>query len=304
MRVLVAGIAGKLGRLTALRLAAAGHEVEGLDRRPWRDAPREVRVHALDVRKRPAEDVFRRFRPEAVVHLATVAQLSLRTEDQLRQNLAGTRAVFDAAHRHGASRVVFVGRHTYYGAAPDSPLYHTEDEPPVEVGSLPQLADLVAADLYAASAFWRFPGMRVAILRVAYALGPSRRGLLASYLSLPRVPTVLGYDPLVQVVHEEDAAEAVALAAEKGLHGVFNVAGPPPLPLSKVISAAGRKALPLPAPLLRLGLARVGLAPLPGLAAAHLQYPVVVDDRPFRRATGFEPRYDALATVESFRHGV
>jgi UDP-glucose 4-epimerase len=237
-----------------------------------------------------------------VVHLATVAQTSLKTEEELRLNLSNTRAVFDACHRHDVSQIVFVGRHTFYGAAADAPLYHTEDEPPLEVGSFPQLADLVAADLYAGSAFWRFPEMATAVLRVVYALGPSHRGTLAGILDRRYIPAVLGFDPLIQFIHEDDAAAAIALALEKKLRGVFNVAGPPPLPLSVLAHLVGRHFIPLPEPLFRFALGR-GLSPLPAAAVNHLKYPVIVDDRAFRKATGFTPTRDALEVVRAFVAG-
>ena len=120
--------------------------------------PPAVEMHEVDIRKRAAEDVFRKHRPDAVIHMATVTHLVARSEERYRINLGGTRAVFDhCARLRRRSRSIFVGRHTYYGAAPDSPLYHSEDEPPMAVTTFPELADLVAADLYAATALWRIP---------------------------------------------------------------------------------------------------------------------------------------------------
>src|SRR5262249_27353192 len=155
-------------------------------------------MHAIDVRKRAAEDVFRRFNPEAVIHMATVTHLRETSEERYRINLGGTRAVFEHANAHGVRRVVFIGRHTFYGAAPDAPLYHKEDEPPMAVHAFPELADLVAADLYACTALWRLPNMRTSVLRLCYTLGPARHGTLAGFLRFRRVPTVMGFDPLFQ----------------------------------------------------------------------------------------------------------
>ena len=59
MRVLIAGIAGLLARKVAQRLLAAGHEVIGIDPRPWPGAPAGMELHAVDIRKRAAEEVFR-----------------------------------------------------------------------------------------------------------------------------------------------------------------------------------------------------------------------------------------------------
>lgn len=301
MKILIPGIAAGLARRVAKSLLSQGHEVIGIDARPWPNAPAKIELHGVDIRKRAAEDVFRRHRPDAVIHMATVTSLELSGEERHRINLGGTRAVFEHCHAYGVKQVLFVGRHTFYGAAPDSPLYHTEDEPPQALDSFPELADLVAADLYAATALWRYPKLTVGLLRLCYTLGEPGRGTLASFLVHRRVPMVLGFDPLFQFLHEDDAVTAIELALEKKLKGVFNVAGPPPLPLSMLIRAAGRKPLPLPEPLLKLLLGRSGFPLLPHGALGHLKYPVVMDASAFKKATGFEPRYSEVETVRAFR---
>jgi UDP-glucose 4-epimerase len=304
MKVLITGISGKIARIVAEQLLDRGHQVAGVDRRAWPGAPEGVVVHEADVRKRATEDAFRTFRPDAVVHMATVTHLGYTSEDRYRINLQGTRAVFDAAARHGVKRAVFVGRHTYYGAAPDSPLYHKEDEPPMAVATFPELADLVAADLYAGTALWRFPQVETVVMRLCYTLGPTGTGTLASFLRGKRVPVILGFDPLFQFVHEDDAARAIVLATESCPRGVFNVAGPPPLPLSLVVRLVGRAALAIPEPLFRLALGRFGFPKLPPGALEHIKYPVVVDGSAFREATGFVSQIDETETAESFRRAV
>ena len=133
MRVMVTGVSSPIARLVASELLARGHEIMGLDRRPWEGAPAGVEMHAVDIRKRAAEDLFRKWRPHAVVHMATVTHLVAATEERYRINLGGTRAVFEHAGAYGVEHVVFVGRHTYYGAGADHALYHHEDDPPMAV---------------------------------------------------------------------------------------------------------------------------------------------------------------------------
>jgi UDP-glucose 4-epimerase len=300
MRVLILGISGAVAQRVALQLRARGHTVEGIDTRPWEDAPPDIEVHQVDLRKRPAEDVFRTRRPEAVVHMATVTSLRVQGEERHRINLGGTRVVFEHCRTYGVKHAVFVGRHTFYGAAPDSALYHTEDEPPKELASFPELADLVAADLFASTALWRDPELTTSVLRVCYTLGPSAQGTLATFMRGRRVPMVAGYDPLFQFMHEDDVAAAIALTVEKRTRGVFNVAGPQPLPLSVIIREAKRQPVPLPMMVLRQLLGRFGLPRLPAGALYHLQYPIVVDARAFQAATGFTHRYDEVQTIQSF----
>jgi UDP-glucose 4-epimerase len=300
VKVLIPGIAGLLARNVAKRLLAQGHEVIGIDPRGWPGAPEEIELHPVDIRKRAAGEVFRRHRPEAVIHMATVSALAGDAEERYRINLGGTRAVFEHCANHGVSQLVFVGRHTYYGAGPEAPLYHTEVEPPQELGTYPELADLVAADLYAANVLWRLPALQTAVLRICYTLGPSGRGTLASFLKARFVPMVLGFDPLFHFMHEDDAADAIVKALSTKVRGIYNVAGPQPLPLSLIAEEARRRVLPLPETLLALLVGRAGLPRLSRGALAHIKYPIVVDASLFRRETGFAHRFDELTTARTF----
>ncbi len=301
MKVLITGVSGALSRTVAERLVQRGHVVIGVDKRPWPDAPKGVEIHRTDIRKRPVEELFRTRRPDALIHMATVTHLSHSREERYRINMHGTRVVFDHAHTYGVKQAIFVGRHTIYGAAPDAPLYRTEAEPPLASSTFPDLADLVAADLFAASALWRYPELTTTVLRMVYTLGPSRRGTLASFLGGARVPGLLGFDPLFHFMHELDAADSIVWALEKGVAGVFNVAGPQPVPLSLLARATGRRLVPLLEPMFAHVIGRFGFPSLPDGAVQHVKYPIVVDDSAFRKATGFEAAYDEVSVMESFR---
>lgn len=299
MKVLIVGVNSAIARLVVRDLLAKGHEVSGIDRRGWDKAP--IEVHALDIRKRAAEEVFRRFRPDSVVHMGTVTSLVMPGEERYRINLGGTRAVFEHCRTYGVGHCIFVGRHTYYGAASDSPLFHTEDEPPMALSSFPDLADLVAADLYAGSALWRFPELHTTVLRLCYSLGPSGHGTLGTFLKGSRIPTLLGFDPLFQFMHEEDAAAALVVALDKRPRGVFNVAGGDPIPLSVIIRETGRKSLPLPEFVYAMALGRFGLPKLPEGALHHIKYPVIADGSAFVKATGFSARLTDAKAMSDYR---
>jgi UDP-glucose 4-epimerase len=301
VRVLLTGIAGKLAQQVALELLARGHHVTGIDRRPWPECPTGISLVQTDIRKPDAEEAFRREHPEAVIHMATVSHVTMRRDERYRINLGGTQKVFEYCERHGVPQALFVGRHTYYGAVPDAALYRGEDEPPMALESFPELADLVAADLFAASALWRFPQRTTAVLRMVYTLGPSLHGTLAAFLSGPRVPMILGFDPLFQFMHESDAVRAIILALERKLRGVYNVAGPQALPLSELIRVTGRAPIRIARVLHPLLLGRLGLPRLSSGAVAHIKYPIVISDESFRRATGFRPEHAEYETLAAFR---
>ncbi len=301
MKVLIPGIAGTMGRLVAERLVELGHTVAGIDRRPWPDAPTAIEVAQVDIRKRAAEDVFRKLKPDAVVHMATVNHFAARGEERYRINLGGTRAVFEHCQKWDVAHCVFVGRHTYYGAAADAPLYHEEEEPPMGLATFPELADLVAADLYAGSALWRFRELTTTVLRFCYTLGPSGTGTLASFLRGRMVPSILGFDPLFQFMHERDVVAAVVKALEARPRGVYNVAGPQPVPLSVLARETGRRTIPLPEAVFSGMLGRFGLPKLPKGALTHIKYSLVVDGGRFREATGFAHQIDEVQAMYEYR---
>ncbi len=300
MRVMITGVASPIARLVAERLAGEGHEVIGVDRRGWEGAPAGVEMHAADIRKRAAEELFRKRRPDAVIHMATVTHLVAATEERYRINLGGTRAVFQHADEYGVEHVIFVGRPTYYGAGADQALYHHEDDPPMAVSTFPELADLVAADLYACQSLWRFPKLATTVLRLVYSLGPTGHGTLSSFLKGRYVPTVLGFDPLFQFMHELDVADAICAALHQRVRGVYNVAGPQPLPLSVIVRETGRRNLPLPEAAFQLMRGRFGLPRLPPGAVQHIKHPVVVDDAVFRKATGWRNQADEVRCLADF----
>jgi UDP-glucose 4-epimerase len=139
------------------------------------------------------------------------------------------------------------------------------------------------------------------VLRLCYTLGPTGHGTLASFLRGPIVPYVLGFDPLFQFMHEEDVVSAICLSLEKRIRGVYNVAGPQPVPLTVTVRGTGRTAVPVPELLFNGVLGRFGLPKLPRGALTHIKYPVVVDSSAFRAATGFQHAIDEARAMQEFR---
>jgi UDP-glucose 4-epimerase len=301
-RILIAGMSGQLGKMVATALHRAGHRVAGIDKRRWDDAPGGVDVHHVDLRKRAAEDVFRTFRPEVVIHMATVSHFAAGDRERYRINLGGTRAIFDHSVNHGTEHCIFVGRHTYYGAAADAPMYHSEVEPPMGLANFPELADLVAADLYAGSALWRHENLTTTVLRMCYSLGPTGHGTLSTFLRGPRVPTILGFDPLYQFMHERDVARSIVATVQSRPKGVFNVAGPSPVPLGVLVRETGRQAIPLPEAIFSRLLGRFGLPNLPTGALDHIKFPIVMDASAFEKATGFRHEVDEVQAMYEYKN--
>jgi UDP-glucose 4-epimerase len=115
---------------------------------------------------------------------------------------------------------------------------------------------------------------------------------------------VMGFDPMMQFIHEEDLSAAIELAVEHRLQGVFNVTGPGEVPLRTAIREAGGDPWSIPEPILRPMFRRLfamGLSPYPPGAIDFLKYPITLSGKRFADATGFEPLYGLKETLESVR---
>ena len=191
MKILIPGAAGAIGRKLAARLQEPGHDVIGIDWRAWPNAP--IEFHQVDVRKRAAEDVFRRVRPEVVIHMATVTSLVVSKEDERsahqRERHAGRVRVRASLRR----RTLRVRRtpHLLWRGTRLTAFSHGR-RAAARVDRYPELADMAAADLYASTALWRFPELTTTVLRLCYSLGPDGHGTLAAFLMGRRVPLVFG----------------------------------------------------------------------------------------------------------------
>ena len=147
----------------------------------------------------------------------------------------------------------------------------------------------------------RHPTVICTMLRYQHSIGPTVRTELAQYLSLPVVPTYLGFDPRIQVIHETDALAALVAAVHRPVRGPVNVAAPGTIGLTRMVRLAGRPTLPIPSPLFvnatEVG-RRLGLVNFSPDFRRLLRYGRGVDTTRLREEVGFTPRYTTLAAVE------
>ncbi|UCE86371.1 MAG: SDR family oxidoreductase [Deltaproteobacteria bacterium] len=302
-KVLITGISGAQGRLLARRLAAKC-AVLGADRHPWPMHPPGVEVHPVDLRKKRFENLLRTERPDAVVHLGFIRHF--RTDPGVRHdvNVLGTKQLLDHCTRYGVERLVVVSSGYVYGAFPENPYYMDEDRPLSASRSYPEIRDLVEVDALASAFIWRHPEIRTSVLRPVNVLGPTVHSMIAEYLRLSRVPTMMGFNPMMQFIHEDDLTEAIARTLEDRLRGVFNVVGSGAVPLHTAIRETGGRKLSLPEPLFRPLFDRLfglGLWPYPAGALDFLKYPVTLSGRRFREACDVRPEYGLEEIFSSFR---
>ena len=245
---------------------------------------------------------------DVVVHLAFLDSPTHSTAFAHELESVGTMHVLNACRRTKVHKIVMRSHTLLYGAHATNPNYLSEKHPLRARRSESFFADKIEAE----NEVLRFGrpgrGRLATVLRMAPVLGPTVDNFVTRYLSHRLTPTVLGFDPLWQFVHEADAVRALRLATLFDAPGVFNIVGDGVLPLRTVIKLAGRHTLPLPRSLasgLTAALWLTQLAEAPPAFFDYLQYICVADGALARKELGFEPLYtsrEALTDYANAQH--
>lgn len=303
MRVLLTGIAGRLGRLVAAHLHEAGHQVFGLDPRGCANLPAGVTHFRVDLRRQAAAATFAQVAPEAVVHLGVVHNFRIDPKELLERNVHGTEELLRLAIAHGVGKLVLLSSGDVYGPSPANSHFLTEEAPLLASVRFPQVRTLVAVDRTVQAFFWRFPAVQTVILRPAHIVGPNVRNAPSNYLRLRRIPTQMGFDPMLQLTSEHDVCRALAQGLVDGCRGVFNVASTEPVPLSYVLAQVKKPTLPLPHPLFAHGLRqlwKLGLTSFPPPELDHIRFNTVLDTTRAQQILFVRPTADLAQLLEPF----
>jgi UDP-glucose 4-epimerase len=299
-RVVITGVCGRLGKSLARRLHRE-RTVVGVDRRPFPDKPKDIEHKELDIRRTKLKDVFRLGQVQAVVHLGVMHDPRASAADHHSWNVAGFVKLLEYLAQFEVDKLVVLSSANVYGPQPDNAQFLTEEAPLLGGQNFSEIRDLVEVDMLAQSFFWKRPETETVILRPVHILG-SVRNAPSNFLRLPAIPTALGFDPMIQVIHEADVVEAIELALRPGVRGIFNIAGPGPLPLSRIIKMLGRPSLPVPVTLGKVMLQRMWalhLTNFPAPEIDHIRYVCMVDDRRARDVLGFAPKKTIEETVRA-----
>ncbi len=303
MKVLLTGIAGRLGRRAAQRLGRH-HKVVGVDPRPCPALPADVEHHRVDIRRRPAEDIFRQGEIDAVIHLGVVHNFRISAEKLYARNVIGTETLLRYVSKYKVKKLVLLSSGDVYGPMPTNSHFIDEDAPLMADQSFPEIRTLVAVDRTVQSFFWRHHDMETVILRPAHIVGPNVRNAPSNYLRLRVVPTIMGFDPMVQLIHEDDLLRMIEASLNPGVRGVLNLAGTEPVPLSKILKILGKPKLPLPYTLFSFFLERAWryrLTSFPAPELDHIRFNAVLDTQRARELLDVPPERSLHEILEPFR---
>ncbi|HEV3225799.1 MAG TPA: NAD-dependent epimerase/dehydratase family protein, partial [Acidimicrobiales bacterium] len=176
-----------------------------------------------------------------------------------------------------------------------------EETPRTSSAGTPVERSLLAVEGYVRDFAEDNPHVNVTLLRFSNVLGPDIITPASKVLELPVVPSLWGFDPRLQFVHEDDVVRSIMFVLDHDVPGIYNVAGDGLLPWSEVAKICGKRTIPLPPFGMSLAIAplrRVGVE-LPPELLSLLKYGRGVDNRRFKRA-GFRYNHTSAGTVKAF----
>jgi UDP-glucose 4-epimerase len=297
--VLVTGVSRWLGGRLASILAAdpSIDKVIGVDVVPPRgDADRAlsgVEFVRADIRNPIIAKVIASADVDTVVHMNVIATpLGAGGRSAMKEiNVIGTMQLLAACQKSpSVRRLVVKSTSAVYGSSPRDPALFTEDEEPRALPGSGYAKDAVEVEGYVRGFGRRRPDVTVTMLRFANFIGPRIDSPLTRYFTLPVVPRVVGYDPRLQLAHEDDAVEVLRLATLTDRPGTYNVGGAGVLLLSQAIRRAGRPEVFVPEPAVSLvgGLfRRFGLVDFSPEQLRFLEHGRVVDTTRLREQFGY-----------------
>jgi UDP-glucose 4-epimerase len=262
-----------------------------------------------DIRNPFIARVIRNGEVDTVVH-AAAASYAPRSGGRatLKElNVMGAMQLFAACQNAPTvRRVILKSTSEVYGSSAFDPVMFTEvtsSHKPLGEGFA---RDSIDIEGYARGLGRRRPDIGVTILRLANLIGPAMDTALSRYLAGPVVPTTVGRDARLQLLHEQDALGALDRAVVAGKAGTFNVGASGIIMMSQAIRRSGRLALPLPQTGVRVVdslLRATGGSEINRDQMRYMAYGRVMDTARMRTELGYLPKWTTMEAFDDYVRG-
>jgi len=202
--------------------------------------------------------------------------------------------IFRKALEFEIPKIVVLSSFLAYGARWENPAFITEDHLLLGDRHYQHIRGLIELEEACLAAIASAPSRSIiTILRIVNAMGPNVYNSLSRYLDYPVIPTFLGFDPPMQLIHENDVINALIWAACHPQTGPFNIAADGFLSFNEICSMLNKPTVPVFHGLMNVfgsGMWKMRLSEFSPAFLAMLRYRLVLDLTRAKNTLNFQPQ--------------
>ncbi|MEZ5008863.1 MAG: SDR family oxidoreductase [Chitinophagales bacterium] len=291
-KIMVTGAAGALAQAIIHKLSAK-YRVIAVDFRKQVEFPPPIISQKADFNKRLFEDIFRDHVIDGIIHLGRIQANEANRFSRYNANVIGTQKLFDLSKKYNVKQVLVLSTYFVYGAHPYNPSLLDEKTPLKAAELTMDLVDSVELENLANIYLYKYPELNITILRPCNIAGPGVKNTFSTLLSQKKAQVLWGFSPLMQFIHIDDMRDAICLAYEKNIPGLYNVAPDDYIAFQKAVEESGCTKIQIPSvpPILAERISKMmKWKSFPVHLINYFKYPVIIDGSLFEKTFGFKPK--------------
>lgn len=301
--VLITGVASYWGSRLALQLITNnGYHIVGLDNEPPKEVIKGLDFIQADIRNSLLLELFKSEHVDTLAHMAFI-ESDTASELAFDFNVMGTMKVFGAATQAGVRKIILRSTTAVYGARSTNSAFLNENHPLRGSISTGHIRDMVEIEAFCNGFRRQAPELLLTVLRFPNIIGPTVNSPMVRFLKTPFTPVLLGFDPPLQFIHENDVLDALLHTIMEDIPGVYNVAAEGSIPLQKLLALTGRIPIPIFHPFAywtRSAAMSTRINRLMPLELDFIRYSWVADLRRMHEELCFYPKYTAEEALREF----
>ncbi|MGC8928482.1 MAG: NAD-dependent epimerase/dehydratase family protein [Myxococcota bacterium] len=247
--------------------------------------------------------ILKREKVDTVLHLAFLSNPVSNIEWVHELESVGTFKLLNVCSNSEIKRLIMWSTTMVYGAYPDNPNYLTEEHKRRGCPGFSFVQDKLEAEKAVIDFAQKNADFRYTILRTCTIVGPTVDNIFTSLFSRNYVPVVMGYDPLMQFIHEVDVIDVFKFVLDRDVVGEVNVAADGVLPISEILRLGNIAPIPIPYFIFKNVISFLWngqLIRFPAGFINYMKYVWNVENEKLTKRIGFTPKYSSLEAIKNY----